>query len=477
MNRSSAILPLTAVLVMTVLAGCAPSIVPQQKEIAGDSIGLSNVPAPAIADKWWEAFGDRELDRLVDQALAGSPALGEALARLRAAKAGVESANASLFPRVDFNGQEQRTRFSETYIIPPPFGGTFQWIGTIEGDLSWEIDFWGKQAAELAKAGALRGAAQMDIEAARLAITGAVVQAYIQLDSACKLADIAAQTARERGDSLTLTKQRVRDGLDSQVEEQEAEALLAQASELKIRADSERDIVVHELAALAGRGADVYPAISRPALNLNASLPLPESLPADLLARRPDMIAARLRVDAALEGRKAAAAAFYPNVDLLASAGWASIGLSPLFTAHSAQYGAGPAVHLPLFDAGTLRAQYAGATAEIDSAVADYNGALTNAVRETADALTRVHALEGQLAMHRENLEAAEKGYRLAETRYRTGLTNQLTVLNAQNVLYDARTGDVSLRAEQAVQHVTLLLAAGGGFDAPRAAAIRASSP
>src|SRR3974390_738214 len=118
MNRSSAILPLTAVLVMTVLAGCAPSIVPQQKEIAGDSIGLSNVPAPAIADKWWEAFGDRELDRLVDQALAGSPALGEALARLRAAKAGVESANASLFPRVDFNGQEQRTRFSETYIIP-----------------------------------------------------------------------------------------------------------------------------------------------------------------------------------------------------------------------------------------------------------------------------------------------------------------------------------------------------------------------
>jgi len=189
------------------------------------------------------------------------------------------------------------------------------------------------------------------------------------------------------------------------------------------------------------------------------------------------MIAARLRVDAALEGRKAAAAAFYPNVDLLASAGWASIGLSPLFTAHSAQYGAGPAVHLPLFDAGTLRAQYAGATAEIDSAVADYNGALTNAVRETADALTRVHALEGQLAMHRENLEAAEKGYRLAETRYRTGLTNQLTVLNAQNVLYDARTGDVSLRAEQAVQHVTLLLAAGGGFDAPRAAAIRASSP
>jgi NodT family efflux transporter outer membrane factor (OMF) lipoprotein len=472
MTRRTAILPF-----VLLLAGCVPGgIVPQQKEIAGNSVGLGDTPAPAIDETWWTAFADPGLDRLMAEALKGNPDLGQALARLRAAKAGVEAADAVRYPHVDFNAQEQRDRFSDTYIYPPPYAGSFRWIGTVEGDLSWDIDFWGKQAAELAKANALRAAARMDLDAARLAVSGAVFEAYVDLDRACKLADIAAQTERERSDTLALTERRLRDGLDSKVEEQEALALLAQAREARESADSDRDIVVHELAALIGRGADAYPDIMQPSLKLDAALPLPASLPADLLARRPDIAAAEARVNAALEGRKAARAAFYPDVDLLASVGWAAIGLGPMFTARSLQYGGGPAVHLPLFDAGALRAQYAGATAEIDSAVADYNGALVNAVRQTADALTRIRSLEKQIALHRQTLDAAQAGYRLAETRYRTGLTNQLTMLNAQNVLFQARQGDVSLRAEHAIQRLTLLLAVGGGFQPPHANSAETSS-
>jgi NodT family efflux transporter outer membrane factor (OMF) lipoprotein len=447
------------------LAGCVPGgIVPQQSKIATDAIGLSDAPTPAIDRDWWIAFDDPALDRLMKDALAGNPNLGEALARLRLAKAGVESANAALYPRLDLNAQEQRERLSDVYIIPPPYGGSYRWIGTVEGDLSWSIDFWGKQAAELAKARDLRIAAKMDFEAARLAVSGAVFQAYVDLDRAYKLDDIAAQTERERADTLALTERRVHGGLDSKVEEQEARALLAGAREAKASADANRDIVVHELAALVGRGADAYSAIARPSLKLEAVLPLPAALPADLLARRPDIAAAQARIDAATQGRKAAKAEFYPNVDLLASAGWAAVGLSPMFGSRAEQFGAGPAVHLPLFDAGTLRAQYAGATAEIDDAVAGYNSALVDAVRQTADALTRIHALEQQIAEHRQMLEAAEAGYQLAQSRYRNGLTNQLTVLSAQNILFGAREGDVSLQAERSVQRVTLLLAVGGGF-------------
>ena len=171
------------------LAGCVPGgIVPRQTEISGTSVGLGNAPAPAIDKGWWTAFADPGLDSLMTEALKGNPGLGEAMARLRAAKAGVEAANATLYPRLDFNGQEQRDRFSDIYIYPPPYAGSYRWIGTIEGDLSWNIDFWGKQAAQLDKAKALQTASRMDVEAARLALSSAVFQAYVDLDRAYKLA-------------------------------------------------------------------------------------------------------------------------------------------------------------------------------------------------------------------------------------------------------------------------------------------------
>jgi NodT family efflux transporter outer membrane factor (OMF) lipoprotein len=471
MKRAFAAAPL-----VFVLAACVPEgIVPQQTAIQGNTLGLGNEPAPRIETGWWAGLGDPELDRLVADALANNPSLGEAMARLRAAKAGMEEANSALYPHVDFNAQEQYDRFSNIYIYPPPYAGTWRWIGTVEGDLSWSIDFWGKQAAALDKAKSLQEAARLDHDAARLAISGAVVTAYINLDRAYKLADIAAQTENDRANTVTLTKRRVTDGLDSQVEEQQAEALLYQARQDRVAADSERDIMVHALAALIGRGADAYKGIGRPSLKLDAALPLPNALPADLLSRRPDILAAQARVDAALSGRKVAKAAFYPNVDLLASAGWAAIGLGPLFKSESAQYGGGPAVHLPLFDAGELRAEYAGAVADIDYSVADYNGTITDAVQQVSDALTQIRSLQGQRVEHERELTAAENAFRLAQTRYRTGLNNQITLLDAENTVFSARQGEVSLASDSAIQRITLLLAVGGDFEPPASMTTTAS--
>jgi len=463
MRRAIATLPL-----VILLAACVPDgILPQQTELQGSTLGLGSAPAPKIETGWWAGFGDPTLDRLMADALANNPTLGEAMARLRAAKAGVEEANSALYPHVNFDANEQYTRFSNHYIIPPPYGGTYRWFGTIQGDLDWSIDFWGKQAAALEKAKSLQDATRLDREAARLAVSGAVVSTYVNLDRAYKLADIAAQTERDRASTVTLTKRRVIDGLDSQVEEQEAEALLAQARQDRIAADSERDIVVHALAALIGRGADAYKGIGRPSLKLDAALPLPNALPADLLSRRPDILAAQARIDAALSGRKVAKAAFYPDVDLLASAGWAAIGLGPLFKPESAQYGGGPAVHLPLFDAGELRAQYSGAVADIDYAIANYNDTITGAVKQSSDALTQIRSIQAQRIEHDHELVAAENAYRLAQTRYRTGLSNQISLLEVENTVFSARQGQVSLAADSAIQRVTLLLSVGGDFQPP----------
>jgi len=191
-------------------------------------------------------------------------------------------------------------------------------------------------------------------------------------------------------------------------------------------------------------------------------------LPADLLARRPDILAAQARVQAASKDREAAHADFYPNINITALAGFQAIGLSNLLTGNSFTYGAGPAIHLPIFDAGRIRAHYAGATAELDAAVADYNGAVLGAVRQTADAMTQVSSLASQRIDQQDALDSATRSFALAETRYKTGLSDQILMLNAENTLFTAREQMAALIANSTIQRVTLLLSVGGGFNAPQ---------
>ena len=233
------------------------------------------------------------------------------------------------------------------------------------------------------------------------------------------------------------------------------------------RIAAERETIVHALAALAGQGADAYPTITRPTPQLDVALPLPQKLPLDLLARRPDIMAAKARIAAAAAGREAAHADFYPNIDIVGLAGFQAIGLSNLITGNSFTYGAGPAIHLPIFDAGKLKAQYAGATAGLDSAVADYNNTVLSAVRQTADAMTQVRALAEQRRQQAEALASAERAFALAQSRYKTGLSGQIEVLTAESTLLSARERMAALIAQSAIQRVTLLLCVGGGFESP----------
>jgi NodT family efflux transporter outer membrane factor (OMF) lipoprotein len=469
---------LSPILAALALAACTDDIVPHGKTIDTATLGLSQNPAPPVEAEWWKALGDPQLDRIVDAALAGNPSLDEALARLRASEAGLSAARSQQFPQVSFDANEQREQFSNTYIIPPPYAGTTQWIGTLAGNLSWDIDLWGKQAALVDKARALGRAAQFDTAGARLAIEGAIVDAYVQLDEAYKLADVARATVVEREHITSLADRRVKDGLDSKVDLTQAQTLLDQARKDEEQATSNCDLAVHAIAALMGQGANAWPSITRPSSALNTSLPLPASLPADLLARRPDVQAAQERISAAMQGRAAAHAAFYPDINLTATAGFAAIGLDRLLTLQSEQYGAGPAIHLPIFDAGKLRADYEQATADLDLAVADYNAAVIGAVRDTADRLTQIRALDQEAVQQQRFSADAALGYKLAETSYLDGIANQLTLLNAEALLLQARQQQAALDAARAGERVHLILAIGGGVDpAPVAASSEGAKP
>ena len=453
-----------AALVTGLLAGCAavPEAAPKVEPLKTETLGLTGTSVAVIVEKWWTTFGDPQLDRLIDQALDGSPTLAAALARLRLAQAAVSSSRAANYPQITFDAQEQRDRLSANYIIPPPLGGSTQWIGTVQANLAWSLDLFGKQDAEIAKARAAAGAAQRDAAAARLALAGAVTQAYVALARAHVLTDMAQDAVNQRQRLATLIAARARTGLENSANAKVAEAQAAGAQVELMRSAALEDVAVHQIAALIGRGADAY-AITRPKLDENA-ISLPDTLPADLLARRADVAAALARIDAATAGREQARRAFYPDINLVGSAGWAAIGLGPLFTGSALQYGAGPAIHLPIFDAGSLRARYAGSTAQLDLAVTDYNATVVHAVRDAADALTELRSLRDQAGELAHMRAAADDSYRLAEQRYKSGLSPQITLLNAEDIVLQARQRGAALSTDIVAARVALIMALGGGF-------------
>ncbi len=461
-------LRVTAVVFTLALSGCItpPKIDPEQPTIPLDRLGLNRqLSAPKPAPDWWSAFNDQELDHLMQQALAENPSLKQAMARLREAQSFTDLSRAGLAPSVAFDAKEVRQQFSGHDVIPKPYAGTIQWEGHGGLDLSWDIDFWGRQASLVKQARSQAEAAALDVASARLALSAAVAQAYIDLYRDNALADVAERTEAQRQRILEITRARRRSGLDTNVELREASGAVPEAHVELLQARAAVALDTHQLAALSGHGADIYAEIGRPTLDPAALLPLPAALPADLLAHRPDVIAARDRLEAARAGQAAAKAAFYPDINLVAFAGTSAIGFTNLFQGASGAYGAGPAIHLPLFDAGRLRAEYRGAAAEIDDAVAAYNQAVLQAIRETSDQLSLVDALQAEITAQQRTLNDAEGAYQLAEERYRAGLSTYLTVLTTETAVLRARREHVALVAGQAIARVNLLIAVGGSFD------------
>ena len=448
------------------LAGCAvPESKPLVTPLAAPALGLSGTPAPTIAADWWRGFGDPQLDRLVGDAVAGSPSLDAALARVAQARAVLATRDADNGPNVTLDASEQVARLSGRYTIPPPFAGSTRFIGSTAANLSWNLDLFGRQKAAIEGARASVRAAALDVAAARLTLSGAVVQTYVDMARAEMQAGIAQRTIATRENSLRLVNVRIRNNLSSKLEAQAAATLLAQARQALLRSQAAQLLAKTALAALAGRGVD-YPATIRPtAIRLDAALPLPRAVPADLLARRADIAAAQARIEAAAAGRQVARRAFYPNVNLAAMAGFQAVGLGNLVSLDAGTAGVGPALHLPLFDNGRLKAELAGSTALLDAATADYNDRIVGAVREAADALARIGTLEADRVRQREVVRGFAETGRLNAIRVSSGLDSRLDLVDNDVRTLEAEQADANLAADAAQQRIALVLALGGGFD------------
>jgi NodT family efflux transporter outer membrane factor (OMF) lipoprotein len=453
-------------LVFLLLSACItpPQIVPAAKPVdLHTHLGLSGVSLQ-VADAWWTEYQDPQLDRLIDIAVVENPTLEQAVARLRLAEATVDAARATLWPNLSYDASLLRERLSGKDVIPHPYAGSKVWRGAEALDFSWELDFWGRQSSLLRQARTAATASDLDASAARLAIIGAVMRTYFDLERSYELVEVAEREEKQRQEILDITRRRFEAGLDTNVELRQASGAVPEARVARLTVQAQLDRDVHLLAALTGHGIDQYREIQRPKLQADRTLSLPTALPVDLLARRPDVIASRMRVTAARAGLEAARADFYPNIDLTAFAGTQAIGLDNLFHGAAGVFGVGPALHLPVFDAGRLRAQFRANTADIDVAVAAYNEAVLTAVRESSDQLSDIASLDLGLVEQEQSLDDAEEAFRLAGARYKAGVATYLTVLATETQVLAERREHIDLEWARASARVTLLIDVGGDF-------------
>jgi NodT family efflux transporter outer membrane factor (OMF) lipoprotein len=464
-----------AVAAAIVLSGCANYFgIHSDKQMAPPANYEATQSLPAEGGQWpsldWASqFGDPQLPRLIAEALDGNPSIAQAQARIAKASSYIESSKSALYPKVNGSYSWNREIYSANSIYPPPFGGTWYSENNALASASWDLDLWGKNRQRLGQAVSQERAAEADMQQARVTLAASVASTYNQLARLYAQRDIAQREIRNREDIGRITDGRVTAGLDTNVERQTAIGNIATARANLTDLDGQITVVRYQLGALLGKGPDRGLQIAQPVLASGNAVALPGNLPADLLARRPDMVAARWQVEAALHDVKEAKAEFFPDVNLAAAAGFDAFGWGKFFTAGSRQVQFGPAIHLPIFDGGALRSQLKGRYADFDYDVATYNQTLVNALNDVATQVSSIHSIDRQQADAQRALEASTSAYQLSVVRYKAGLSPQLQVLSADQNRLAAEQTLTDLGMSRRTMQIGLIKALGGGFDATKA--------
>lgn len=457
------------------LTGCAPDLGPRPlplstaqlssaRSLTGGSLAGATQAAWPV-DRWWQSYNDPQLDALVDEALVQSPDVAAAAARIRQASGLARQAGAATLPQLGAAGAAGVNEQSRNLGIPPQFipSGFRQ---TAEADLngSFDLDLWGRNRAQLAAATSEAKAAEIDAKQAALMLSAQVVATYGDLARLTRDDQTLREALTAREANARLVRQRRAAGLDSELPVRQADSAVASARFDASRTQEQIAATRHALAALLGAGPDRGLAIQPPSIAPAGTTALPADAGIALAGRRPDIVAARLRVEAGGKRIDAAKAAFLPNVSLSGLIGFNSLGITNLFSPMS-QYGnARAAISLPIFDGGRRAGSFTQARGGYDEAVARYDATVIAALREVADAVSAREQAMVQTSAAARSLVDADAAYALADQRYRTGLTNYLEVLSASDRALAARRADSDARFRLFALDVALARALGGGF-------------
>ena len=453
------------------LVGCAqlPSIDPL-KPVKPVSAYETNraFAGPSVAwpaARWWSDYGDAQLDALIEEALRDSPDMAAASARLSQAEAIAQVAGSPLLPQLGANLSATEQKQSYNGLMPRsalPQG--WNDYGQASLGFAWELDFWGKNRAGLAAAISQREASRAEMAQARLSLAAAIATEYAELSRLFAVRETAARSVEVRRKTAQLFDERFRNGLETRGSLDEAKSRLAIAEGDVLMLDEQIGLQRHRLAAWVGAGPDRGLRIERPTLRGDVAFGLPAALAADLLGRRPDIVAARLMVEAEASRIEQKKAEFYPNVNLAALIGLQSLGLDLMHDGGSKFGSVGPAISLPIFTGGRLRGELRSAAAGYDQAVANYDRTLAHALQDVANAGLSQKALSAQLQKSRDAVASAGEAHRVARERYQGGLANYLEVLSAEELLLGTQRAHAILHARAFSLDVALKHALGGGY-------------
>nr|WP_207794214.1 efflux transporter outer membrane subunit [Ramlibacter algicola] len=414
---------------------------------------------------WWQAFGDTALDALMDQALQASPTLQVATARLTQSRAGVDLANAGLFPQVSVSGRAARQRISANRPLTNYSAtnqSTVQNDFTLSFNVAYEADLWGRVRSSLEQARASAQQSEADWQNVRLVLTTDLAAAYFNLRELDIELDVLAQSIALQRRALDLATARhdlgATSGLDVAQQQALLDSTLTQVDVLR----RQRDQFEHAIATLVGQPAPTFsiaPVVAERAAPLVAV-----GVPSDLLQRRPDIASAERAMAAANAQIGVVRAAYYPSFTIGPSIGTESRTLSSLFDAPSLLWSFGVSLTQPLFDAGRTDANVAIAEAGYQVAVANYRRVVLTAMQEVEDGMTGSAALDRAVAQARRAVESADKVLRIATDRYEGGATSFTDVIAAQQSLLTARRQLAQLTGQRMLVSVFLVKAVGGEF-------------
>ena len=454
------------------LAGCAsvpplgdaPKVRAASSFAAGQTLASATPSQAWPQSEWWHAYGDPQLDTLIGEGLGNAPDVAVAVARLRAAEGYRQQATGALLPSLNAQGSVGGAKQSYNYGIPAAFVPQgVQDTGSAALGLNFDIDLWGKNRAALRASNADELAARLDVAQARLLLSTNIANAYATLAQLYAERDVQAAAIQLRSQTQALVTSRYATGLDTRAEVKQADAAVPAARADLAAIDEAIALTRNQLAALIGAGPDRGLAIARPGALVHARA-LPADVTTNLIGQRPDIAAARARVEAAAQRIKVAHADFYPALSLTALAGFESLGLTNLLKGGSSYGNAGPAISLPIFRGGQIAGQYRTARASYDEAVANYDRAVAGAYHDVADAVTSQTMLSQRLSQSQQALADSEEAYRIARERYEGGLSTYLTVLTAEDTVLQNRRTVADLSARAFSLDVALVRALGGGF-------------
>ena len=456
----------TPLLAALLLAGCVSysGITPQATTTTAADLALTPASIQWPSERAWEALHDPVLSGLMEQALEQSPTIKVARARFNQVAAMTKVADANRLPSVAVNASVTPEHFTENYIYPPPFAGSVYSTNLLMVDAKYEFDFWGKNRAVLAAAISNERAAQAEIQTAQLLIETSVAKSYFNLARNLEQKKVLERTLTQREELVNLSNRLQAAGLETTQDVQISRQSLPAIREDIIKLDEQISLSRNALGALIGKGPQATQDVVA-TLPIQSSTIVPESIPAELIGRRADISAARSRVEAASKLIDAGKTEFYPNVNLTAFAGFSSLGFAHWLDGSSRDYGVGPAISLPIFDGGRLRANLTSKTAEYDMAVESYNQTLIEAVHDVADQLSSLRAMVQQQKQQAELLRNAESVYEIAQQREKAGLINRSAVLNAESNLLAQQSAVIDIRTRTVEFNVNLIRALGGGFN------------